>query len=102
MAMLGAGTFIYVMARALPRVGERVMPGTAAQFMDAWIGKIPFAKVDAFLSGLLEKALRKIKVYVLKVDNKVSAHLNTFKPSRKAAKPGIFEVSRRSGDIKES
>jgi len=54
------------------------------------------------LSGLLEKALRKIKVYVLKVDNKVSAHLNTFKPSRKAAKPGIFEVSRRSGDIKES
>ncbi len=92
--MLSVGTIIYIMARALPRVGERVVPGTPAQYMDKLVKKVPFEKIDVFISGLAEKLLRKIKIYVLKIDNTVSAHLSKFKPAAGTAKTNIFEAAR--------
>lgn len=92
--MLSLGTMVYLAARALPRVGERVVPSSPAKYMDQLIKKIPLEKVDVFISAVLEKMLRKSKILILKVDNRVTFYLNKFRKNgngKEAVKPDLFE-----------
>jgi len=71
--MVSLSGVLYLMVRALPRVEE--VPSTKTNFLDRWAhSEIP-EKVDAALNGFLLKFLRKIKVGVLKLDNKLAHHL---------------------------
>ncbi|HEY4500130.1 MAG TPA: hypothetical protein VJH70_03390 [Candidatus Paceibacterota bacterium] len=102
--MLSLGTVVYLAARALPRVGERVVPGSPAQYMDKLVKKIPIEKLDAFLNATLEKILRKSKIFILKVDNRVTFYLNKFKKNgngKEAVKPDLFENNNSETQNKE-
>lgn len=109
--MLSLGTMVYLAARALPRVGERVVPSSPAQYVDKLVKKIPVEKLDLFLSAVLEKMLRKSKILILKVDNRVTFYLNKFKKNsngkdlpagrQELLKPDLFENGNSETQNKE-
>ena len=75
------GVVIYLMARAVPRVkdsGETVhAPGT----IDRILSRLPLAKIDAKISSLTEKALRGVKVTIMRFDNFLTYRLKRMKKS---------------------
>ncbi len=77
--MGGLGATVYLVARAVPRVPDGETHLHPHGKFDAWLGSLPLEQVDAFLNSSLEKALRKAKIGVLKVDNLVTAYLNKVK-----------------------
>ena len=90
--MLSLGTLVYIMARAVPRVGERVNVSSPIKYLDRLIKNIPLEKIDGFLSLTAEKSLRKLKIWILKLDNIISNHLNKFKVvEKKPLNQGILE-----------
>ncbi len=67
------GTIIVILGRALPRVeessaGERGKEGV----VDRLLRRIPMSEIDTAIAGFLEKALRKIRVVNLKIENLVN------------------------------
>lgn len=91
--MFSLGALVYIMARAVPRVGERVNVSSPAKYFDNLIKRIPLEKIDGFLSALAEKSLRKVKIWILKMDNIVSNHLNKFKAvEKKPLSQGILDA----------
>src|SRR3990167_4883104 len=93
---LSLGVMLYLFARAIPRVGERVVPSSSSQYLDKLVKRIPLEKIDNFLSGVTEKVLRKSKIVVLKIDNVVSKNLKKFKSTGngKENKPDIFDLKK--------
>ena len=93
--MMSLGAVIYLIARVVPRVTEIEAPTKEPGFFDKLLKKISLEKVDAVLSGLLEKLLRKFKVVILRLDNLVSKHLHRVKSSGSdsmaGVKPALFE-----------
>ena len=75
--MLSLGAVLYLSARALPRIDDRnsPLPGT---LKTSWIVGY-LEKIDEFSKARAEKILRRLKVWVLKLDNYVSGRLNHFK-----------------------
>ncbi len=75
--MLGLGAVVYLLAIAAPRVQDD------QHFVDHpvknWARKLPLDRIDIFISTTSDKALRRIKVWILKADNLVSKHLNNHK-----------------------
>ncbi len=73
--MLAIGTIIYLMAVALPRVSdeEANMPGQMSRTM-AYIEKI-----DGIFQGFWEKTLRRLRVWLLRLDNLITKKLGRFK-----------------------
>ena|SRR3989344_4816510 len=69
------GTVIYLLARALPRVGDLPSPERKPNFLDRMISKVPMAKIDESLDSFFAKTLRKIKVLILKIDNFINDRL---------------------------
>ncbi len=69
---------LYVAARAVPRVGEQVTPSTPARYLDNLFKRIPWEKLDGVINALVGKLLRKMKVYILRLDNFVSRSLKRF------------------------
>ncbi len=79
--MLGMAAIIYLFARAMPRVSESSVQSKGGDYIEELLNKIPFEKADAFVSMLIEKALRNLKVVILKLDNLVTKHLRNLKPT---------------------
>lgn len=80
MALMGSlGAMAYLIARAVPRVSDGEAHREPHGKFDAWLGSLPLERVDAFLNTSLEKALRKTKIGVLKVDNLLTTYLNKVK-----------------------
>ncbi len=75
--MLGLGTVVYLIATTAPRVQDDHHFGDHA--IRNWVKKIPLERIDSFISGLTDKTLRRIKVWILKADNLVSKRLNSKK-----------------------
>lgn len=80
--MLSLGTVLFIVARALPRVQEdegSEHVGRKNGLLERWVtSEIP-ERVDGFLSSFLSKVLRKLKVFLLKIDNSLSGHLKKIK-----------------------
>lgn len=93
--MLSLAAIIYLVARAIPRVGELINPSDKKSYLEDFFKKIPWHKLDALISSWSEKILRKLKIFILKLDNLVSKYLNKFRTTemlnKEAAKPDIFE-----------
>ena len=86
------------MVIALPRIEE--VPTEQKNFFDRWAhSEIP-EKVDAAFNGFLLKFLRKIKVFILKLDNMLGKHLQKINPENKKNKSNI-DFKQISGQNKE-
>ncbi len=102
--MLSLSAVLYLMVRALPRLAEE--PETERKnFIDRWAHSQFPEKVDNALNGYLLKFLRKLKVFILKLDNSINHHLQKVKPEENGKKPAIDfkEIAGQSqnGDAKK-
>ena len=95
--MVCLGTVLYLMVRALPRIEDT--PDEDKSFFDRWAhSEIP-EKVDAAFNSFLLKFLRKIKVYIMKLDNGVGKHLQKIKPKDKTPHPIDFKEISGQGNL---
>ena len=77
--MVSAGVVIYVMVRTLPRI-ESQPQLEKKNILERWIASEIPERIDRSLNGFLVKFLRKLKVWLLKMDNFISGHLQKIKP----------------------
>ena len=104
--MTSLAVIIYLVARTIPRIDENIVSSRSNRsFLENFFSKLPLEKIDLMFDNLLEKILRKVKIFVMKMDNTLTRKLSDFKPmavSEKDSRPNIFENS-NSGreDIKE-
>jgi len=80
--ILGLGVVVYLIAVAAPRVQDD------RYFVDhpvkGWVRRLPLEHIDNFISGITDKTLRRVKIWILKADNFVSKHLNSHKDDKKS------------------
>lgn len=81
--MSSLGIMIYLFGRALPRVNESQKNGLVDVFR-GFINKIPLEKIDSTLNKVFEKILRRIRVFILRIDNLVSSLLGRVKETHKS------------------
>lgn len=72
--MLGLGAMIYMVARAVPRIGDEIQETHTK--LDRLFASIPLHKADALLNNFLEKFLRKTKLVLMKLDNSLGSYLD--------------------------
>lgn len=77
------GVIIYMLARAVPRVTESGETVHTTDIFDRILSRLPLSKIDARLNLLIEKFLRRVKVWILKIDNLVNKRLKNIKSSEK-------------------
>jgi hypothetical protein len=104
--MASLAAIIYLIARTIPRIDENIILNQSRKsFLENIFSKLPLEKIDLMFNNLLEKTLRKFKIFVMKMDNVLTRKLSDFKPAvlnEKDLRPNIFENS-NSGreDIKK-
>lgn len=79
--MVSLATIIYLFARAVPRVQDSATQVRGRDYIGDFFDKLPLEKADAFLSMFLERLLRSFKVVILKLDNILTNHLKSLKPT---------------------
>ncbi|GEM_PF-1516838 len=77
----GLGAMIYLIARALPRIGDDLSPASPSTPVDRLLGKIPVEKLDEVSSRVLEKVLRRTRLAILRLDNFLGKSLESVKRS---------------------
>ena len=98
--MISTGAILFIIIRALPRLGEE-SPEIKMGVLDRWVtSEIP-EKIDQTLNSFLEKFLRKSRVWILKLDNNVSHMLKKVKPNGNGHKNG-FDFKDITSDKAES
>jgi hypothetical protein len=101
--MVSLGAIIYLVARALPRIDDVAVKTRPRQnYFDLMMKRVPIEKADAFVNMLLEKTLRKSKIFVMKLDNFLNTHLKSLRPgetSRSGERPNIFEKKADSDTV---
>lgn len=98
-------------ARKIPQLDDTL--NSAHQGAGGFFGKIghffdslPWNKVDFFVSQFLEKLLRRVRVFVMRVDNRLIHHLGKIKTLKDAhlqsreKKLGLFENNNGNGEAK--
>lgn len=70
---------IYLMARALPRLANGEEPKNLYYYLEHWLEKLPVHKMDERLNSYFFKTLKKVRVVVMRVDNKIVRGLNRIK-----------------------
>lgn len=99
--MVSLSAMLYLMVRALPRIAEEPL-AEKRNLLDRWAhSQIP-EKVDNALNGFLLKFLRKLKVFVLKVDNGLSNRLEKVKPATEDLKKPAIDFKEMAGQNKGS
>lgn len=78
---------VYLLAKRIPEIsdaiGDHQTPSGFLKKFDKLLSAFPFDKVDVFATQFLEKALRKLRVYLLGFDNFLIKHLEKFKRMKK-------------------
>lgn len=78
---------IYLVARKVPEIsdatGNQAMRPKILRKAASLVGSLPMEKLDFFTSQLAEKIVRKLRVYILELDNYLSKHLENFKRIKK-------------------
>ena len=82
--MLAIGAVLYLMVRALPRVSEDASDRQG--LLDRWAHSEVPEKIDAVMDAFLLKMVRKLKVFILKIDNALSRHLRKINADEGSAK----------------
>lgn len=86
--MVGIGAVLYLFSRALPRIDNK-----EEKFYKSSQFAFYMEKADKWLKIFIEKFLRKARLILFKVDNKISEKLNKFKkePPRQIGFPNEEE-----------
>ena len=82
----GLAVMTFIVLRSLPRVttdGE-AEPSLSAWFSE-WINRLPLHHVDERINGFLFKFLRRSRVFILKIDNRLVRHLDRVKKNGEQA-----------------
>lgn len=83
--MLSLGMLIYMAARKIPLISDTVPEENVGQPKGFWhqvelmLGKLPLDKFDFAVSQFLEKNIRKMKLFLARLDNYLTQHLEQFK-----------------------
>jgi hypothetical protein len=85
--MLSLGAVLYLMVRALPRIAEE--PSEKKNFLDRWAHSDVPERMDAALNSFLFKFLKKVKIFILKLDNMLSKELRKIKSEGNGANSAI-------------
>ena len=72
--MLSVAVIVYLMAVAIPRVEE-----TKVKNNNNGLTNLPLEQLDDLLNSVKDKLLRRLKVFVMKMDNLISRQLNNKK-----------------------
>jgi len=88
---LSLGAAVYLVARSLPRINDEDFQKPAGS-RASWL--MPYLeKADELLKVYLERFLRRLKVFVMRLDNWVSQKLANFKKEGKEANFSIHNLS---------
>ncbi len=82
----GLAVMTFILLRSLPRVtteGE-AEPSLAAWF-SGWLNRLPLHHVDERINGFLFKFLKRSRVFVLKLDNRLARQLDHVKKNGEQA-----------------
>lgn len=99
--LLSIGVILYVTVRTLPRIEDN---GTIEKkgILERWIASEMPEKIDAAMNGFLFKFLKRLKIFLLKADNSVSARLKKIQPKSVANdKPPTIDFKEISSQNKE-
>lgn len=93
--LLCFGLIIWLIIKNLPKVKDEkenhtVETNAILEKRKKLIHKIPIEKIDAKVNGFLEKAIRRSRIILMKVDTYLQKHLNTLKSHSKPK--SIFKV----------
>lgn len=112
--MLSLAIMVYMVARKVPQLDDTVsveitpkQTGLAGK-IDKVFDKVPLERLDFWFTQVLEKFLRKSRVFLLKLDNKLVHHLEKFKRIKrsqeqmKAKKFELFESAQPITDNRQS
>ena len=75
--MVGLGAMIYLVAKAAPRVSEETAKKEGKK--NFLFNHKTIEKIDVLLVNFLEKALRKFKLFLMKLDNFTNHYLDKVK-----------------------
>jgi hypothetical protein len=92
---------IWVVARNFPKIKNEIDLEKENSKIDSvlendFFSRAPIEKLDTRFNEMLEKMLRRFRIFVIKFDNRIARLLNSVKKSTK--QKNIFKVSK---DIKE-
>lgn len=92
--MVGFGGMIYLIARGIPRIDDRLEEEKEKKQLVHWFSKIPLEKLDASLTIFWEKILRRLRVCLLKMDNCLVSHLRKIKSANQSnnKKPDLLQA----------
>jgi len=66
-----------ITVRAVPRISEEEIVG--GQTLEQWLRDLPLQKIDQTIRRYTNKTLRRLRVWILKIDNAVSGYLDKTK-----------------------
>lgn len=93
---------VYLMARALPRVAHNnESPVNFYDYFERLINKLPVHKFDDYLNSYLSKFLRKTRLLVMRVDNKILHSLGKLKKNGGNGNSFQDLINHVNGDKKE-
>lgn len=69
----------YLFARALPRVEEATDPKGIYDHIDEWISRLPLHHLDERANSFMFKFLKRARVIVMKIDNRIIRSLERVK-----------------------
>lgn len=97
--MLSLGAVIYLIARATPRINDEELRVKAAGVREPRFMNF-LEKIDARFKIYSEKFLRRVRVWILKLDNSVAQKLHRFK--KEASKENAFPLGQTFETEKEN
>lgn len=74
-----ATVMAFLAARALPRVLPAENPRSIWSHIDEWFGRLPLHRLDDRVNAFLFKFLKRTRVVVMKIDNRLIRHLDKVK-----------------------
>ena len=76
--MISLSGMVLIVSRAVPRVADN--DKNEVRFED-WLKSLPIERVDNAIRSLLYKGLRRLRLVLLKMDNKIGTYLEKTKDS---------------------
>lgn len=76
--MFSLGVIVFLAAAALPRISDTETTA-AGRNKTNWWSSLPFEKIDVVFNSFLEKFLRRIKLFLMKLDNALTRRLGKYR-----------------------
>jgi len=100
--MISLGVILYLVIRTLPRIEEENLPPLKRGIFERWFtSEIP-ERLDKISQAILEKLFRKLKVFLLRLDNILTERLRKIKPADSENGKPKMDFSELTGSRSES